>query len=64
MYVCHYPFALKILLKGCNKRSEIIGKNVAAYVAERLVLQETFLKLKIRGLYKRELLIMAAYGIY
>ena len=31
-------------------RSEIIGKNVAAYAAERLVSQETFLKLKIHGL--------------
>jgi hypothetical protein len=30
--------------------SEEIGKNAAAYVAERLVLQETFLNLKIPGL--------------
>jgi hypothetical protein len=31
-------------------RSEKIGKNAAAYAAEWLVLQETFFKLKIRGL--------------
>jgi hypothetical protein len=31
-------------------RSEKIGKNAAAYAAERLVLQETFFKLKMCGL--------------
>ena len=30
-----------------------LGKNAAAYAAERLVLQETFFKLKIRGLSSR-----------
>jgi hypothetical protein len=30
-------------------RSEKIGKNAAAYPPERLVQQETFFKLKIRG---------------
>ena len=34
-------------------RSEKIGKNAAAYAAERFVLQETFLKLKSAA-YKRE----------
>ena len=29
------------------------GKNAAAYAAKRLVLQETFLKLKIHSLYTR-----------
>ena len=34
--------------KKCHeKRSEKVGKNAAAYAAEQLVLQETFLKLKI-----------------
>jgi hypothetical protein len=31
-------------------RSEKIGKNAAAYAAERLMIQKTFFKLKICGL--------------
>jgi hypothetical protein len=33
-----------------QKGRKKIGKNAAAYAAERLVLQDTFLKLKIDGL--------------
>jgi hypothetical protein len=32
------------------QRSQKIGENAGAYVAERPILEKTFLKLKIRGL--------------
>ena len=48
MYVCDIMQYLKMLLFGKSKC--YLTKYVAAYAAEQLVLQETFLKLKIPGL--------------
>ena len=42
--------AVKVQISCVQKGRKKVEKNVAAYASERLILQETFLKLKIRGL--------------